>query len=98
MAHYWKIEELQKALAGQYGCDIITNATEGDDTDPRPNWCKIQNVTGGAGTVTAKTVTGDDLATTEVPDGVSIEGNFNEITVGVGDTVWAYRTPWTTQQ
>ena len=81
-----------------------------DELSPEVNWNSPENLLifatgplngtkiGGAGTFSAKTVIGDDVPSFEMVNGDEIQGDFNEITVGVGDTIVAYRTPWTTQQ
>jgi len=85
------------AKLGQAGWDIVTNATVNSHT-----YIAITVLVGteviadntASGTVTAVTVDanlGDSLSSLEVPEGCTIYGRWNSVTIGANDTAIVYR-------
>mgnify|MGYP003647928573 FL=1 len=93
----YNANEALNVQLGQAGYDLVTNATVNSHT-----YVAITILVGteviadntASGTVTAVSVNTDvwdSLSTVEVPEGVTIYGRWNSVTIGANDTAIVYR-------
>ena len=93
----YNVGEALNVQLGQAGYDLVTNATVNSHT-----YVAITILVGteviadntASGTVTAVSIdTGiwDSLSTVEVPEGCTIYGRWNSVTIGANDTAIVYR-------
>ena len=93
----YNVGEALNVQLGQAGYDLVTNATVNSHT-----YVAITVLVGteviadntASGTVTAVSVdtsVWDSLSTVEVPEGCTIYGRWNSVTIGANDTAIGYR-------
>ena len=93
----YNANEALNVQLGQAGYDLVTNATVNSHT-----YVAITVLVGteviadntASGTVTAVSVdtdVWDSLSTVEVPEGCTIYGRWNSVTIGANDTAIVYR-------
>mgnify|MGYP003108891050 CR=1 FL=1 len=93
----YNVGEALNVQLGQAGYDLVTNATVNSHT-----YVAITVLVGteviadntASGTVTAVSVdtsVWDSLSTVEVPEGCTIYGRWNSVTIGANDTAIVYR-------
>ena len=93
----YNLGEALNVQLGQAGYDLVTNATVNSHT-----YVAITVLVGteviadntASGTVTAVSVdtsVWDSLSTVEVPEGCTIYGRWNSVTIGANDTAIVYR-------
>ena len=93
----YNANEALNVQLGQAGYDLVTNGTVNSDT-----YVAITVLVGteviadntASGTVTAVSVdtdVWDSLSTVEVPEGCTIYGRWNSVTIGANDTAIVYR-------
>ena len=93
----YNANEALNVQLGQAGYDLVTNDTVNSDT-----YVAITVLVGteaiadntASGTVTAVSVdtdVWDSLSTVEVPEGCTIYGRWNSVTIGANDTAIVYR-------
>ena len=93
----YNANEALNVQLGQAGYDLVSNGTVNSDT-----YVAITVLVGteviadntASGTVTAVSVdtdVWDSLSTVEVPEGCTIYGRWNSVTIGANDTAIVYR-------
>ena len=93
----YNVGEALNVQLGQAGYDLVTNATVNSHT-----YIAITILVGteviadntASGTVTAVSIDSnvwDSLTTVEVPEGCTIYGRWNSVTIGANDTAIVYR-------
>jgi len=93
----YNVGEALNVKLGQAGYDLVTNATVNSHT-----YIAITILVGteviadntASGTVTAVSIDSnvwDSLTTVEVPEGCTIYGRWNSVTIGANDTAIVYR-------
>jgi len=93
----YNVGEALNVQLGQAGYDLVTNATVDSHT-----YIAITILVGteviadntASGTVTAVSIDSnvwDSLSTVEVPEGCTIYGRWNSVTIGANDTAIVYR-------